>query len=100
MQTQRSCANKMETKQRIEAFATTFGQGDPKESINLRLPVGLVAEARALGIDVSEAAESAVAAAVAARRRELWLAENAEALESSNSFVEQHGLPLSRLRNF
>ena len=29
-----------------------------------------------------------------AKRRELWLAENKEAMDSSNSFVEKHGLPL------
>lgn len=27
---------------------------------------------------------------------ERWLAQNAEALESSNKFVERHGLPLRR----
>lgn len=29
-----------------------------------------------------------------------WLAENLEALESSNKFVEQHGVPLAKYRQF
>jgi hypothetical protein len=29
-----------------------------------------------------------------------WLTENLTALQSSNSFVEQHGLPLARYRPF
>lgn len=33
-------------------------------------------------------------------RQERWLDENTDALESSNLFVERHGLPLARYRNF
>lgn len=74
--------------------------GGSRQSTNLTLAAGLVAEARALGINVSQAAEVGIAAAVAQRRQERWLAENRSALESSNAFVEQHGLPLARHRNF
>lgn len=31
---------------------------------------------------------------------ERWLAENRDALKSSDTFVEQHGLPLARYRGF
>ena len=41
-----------------------------------------------------------VAGAVARKQAKVWLAENLEALESSNSFVDTHGLPLARHRNF
>jgi len=71
-----------------------------RKSTNVTLAVGVVAEARALGINVSQAAEAGIAAAVARRRQERWLAENQAALESSNAFVEQHGLPLAQYRNF
>ncbi|MFA7668886.1 MAG: type II toxin-antitoxin system CcdA family antitoxin, partial [Burkholderiaceae bacterium] len=33
-------------------------------------------------------------------RSELWLAENQEAIESSNAYVEKHGLPLAKHRMF
>jgi antitoxin CcdA len=59
-----------------------------------------VAEARELGVNVSQAAEVGIAAAVAGRRQPRWLDENRDALESSNAFVEQHGLPLAEYRNF
>jgi len=36
----------------------------------------------------------------AARKREQWLAENADAIESSNAWVEEHGLPLENSRLF
>ena len=57
-----------------------------------------LAEARELGVDVSQAAEAGIAAAVSLRRQERWLAGSQAALESSNAFVERHGLPLSRHR--
>lgn len=71
-----------------------------RKSTNLTLAVRLVAEARELGVNVSQAAEVGIAAAVAGRRQQRWLDENRDALESSNAFVEQHGLPLAKYRNF
>jgi antitoxin CcdA len=71
-----------------------------RKSTNITLSAGLVAEAKALGVNVSQAAEAGVAEAVARKRAERWLADNGEALESSNSFVEERGLPLARYRNF
>ncbi len=32
--------------------------------------------------------------------REVWLAENKEAIQSSNAWVETHGLPLAKHRQF
>lgn len=71
-----------------------------RKSTNLTLAANLVAEARELGVNVSQAAEIGIAAAVARRRQERWLMENQDALGSSNAFVEQNGLPLARYRNF
>jgi hypothetical protein len=47
-----------------------------------------------------ESVEVDVEADVAQGRQERWLAENQDALESSNRFVELHGLPLSQHRYF
>ncbi|QHI97972.1 post-segregation antitoxin CcdA [Xylophilus rhododendri] len=71
-----------------------------RKSTNLTLTGDLVREARALGVNISQAAETGIAAAVAQRRQEHWLAENRAALESSNAYVEQHGLALAQHRNF
>lgn len=72
----------------------------PRKSTNLTLSASLVAEAQKLEVNLSQAAEMGIAAAVSRRRQEVWLAENREALESSNAYVEEHGLPLARYRNF
>lgn len=76
------------------------GAGLQRKSTNITLRVDLVEEAKALGVNLSQAAEIGVADAVARKRAEKWLAENREALDSSNAFAEQHGLPLARHRNF
>jgi antitoxin CcdA len=71
-----------------------------RKATNVSLDAALLAEAKALRINVSQAAESGLSRAVADKRAELWLAANRDALESSNAYVEQNGLPLARHRNF
>lgn len=71
-----------------------------KRATNVSLAEDLLSEAKALHINISQAAEAGVAQAIARRRSELWLAENQEAIESSNTFVEKHGLPLAKHRMF
>jgi len=58
----------------------------------------LLSEAKALHINISQAAETGVTQATARRRSELWLDENQEAIESSNAFVEKYGLSLAKHR--
>lgn len=49
---------------------------------------------------ISRTGEAGVALDVVCARHERRLAENRDALESSNAFVEQHGLPLAPCRFF
>ena len=72
----------------------------PKKTTSVSLAEPLLAEAKALGINVSQAAEEGVAAAVARRRREQWLKENAAAIQSYNEFVDKHGMVLDKYRLF
>jgi antitoxin CcdA len=72
----------------------------PKKTTSVSMAEPLLAEAKALGVNVSQAAEDGLAKAVAAKRSELWLRENHEAIQSSNEYVEKHGLPLARYRMF
>jgi len=72
----------------------------PRRPTSIALSESLLAEAQKCGIDISQAAEEGLAQAVAAKRRELWIEENRAALDSSNDYVERHGLPLARHRMF
>lgn len=74
--------------------------GASKKATNVSLTERLLVEAKALQINVSQAAEAGLAQAVAERRAELWQQENRAAIESSNEFVERQGLPLAKYRMF
>ncbi len=67
---------------------------------NVTLPEPLLQDARALGINISEACERGLAAAVAERQRARWLEENKEAMDAWNEHVAEHGLPLAAYRQF
>lgn len=63
-----------------------------KKPVNLTADPALLKEARALGLNLSEIFEKGVAEAVAERRRERWIADNKDALEAHNRYMERHGL--------
>lgn len=71
-----------------------------RRAANISLNARILAEAKALGINISRACEGGLEAQIARVRRESWLAENREALESSNAYAEANGLPLAALRQF
>jgi antitoxin CcdA len=64
------------------------------------LPEALLRDARDMGINLSQACERGLAAAVADSRRERWIKENREAMDAWNEHVAQHGLPLAAYRQF
>jgi antitoxin CcdA len=67
---------------------------------NVSLDSALVAEARQLGVNISRASAEGLESAVAQARAERWSRENEAALESSNVYVDAHGLPLKAMRQF
>ena len=71
-----------------------------KRATNVSLAEDILTQAKALHINISQAAEAGIAQAIARKRAERWLAENQEAIESSNAFVEKNGLPLASYRMF
>jgi antitoxin CcdA len=74
--------------------------GPPRRAANISLDARMLAEAKALGINISRACEGGLEAQIARVRRETWLAENEQALDSSNAYAETEGLPLAELRRF
>ena len=60
----------------------------------------LVAEAEALGLDVTGAVEQGIARAIKAEKERRWKIENADAIKADNEYVAKHGLPLAKYRQF
>ncbi len=71
-----------------------------RKPTNLTLDSNLVASAKELGINISQAAETGIRQKIAETLAERWKRENKQALDSSNKYVEQHGLPLESARQF
>lgn len=72
----------------------------PRKSTNISLAADLVEEAKAFDINLSRACEAGLEAALKEERKRRWQDENREAAEASNAWVEKHGLPLARYRQF
>ncbi len=77
-----------------------FDASAPKRATNVSLNSDLLEQAKALGINLSQACERGLADQIAELRDERWLEENRAALQSSNAYVEAHGLPLARHRPY
>jgi antitoxin CcdA len=77
-----------------------FDPGAPRRPTNVTLNSDLLAKARELGINLSRACERGLALEVARARAKAWAEENAEVIAAANEFVEKHGLPLAKHRQF
>lgn len=71
-----------------------------RRATNITVSSDLLAMAKALKINLSRAAESGIAQAVKEKQAEQWALDNKAALESSNAYVDERGLPLSKYRQF
>jgi antitoxin CcdA len=71
-----------------------------KRATTVSLNSDLLEQAKTLGINVSRACERGLAEQIAELRDKHWLEENRAAIESSNAYVEAHGLPLAKHRPY
>ena len=70
-----------------------------KKVIRVSINAELAAEAKAVGVNLSELLEKALRDEVAKQRRwAQWREENREAIEASNRHLRKHGLPLAKYR--
>ena len=72
----------------------------PKKSCNLSVDAQLLAEAKALGINLSQTLEAQLLKLVREARAKQWAEENKDAIESQNRWIEKHGLWSDGLRMF
>ncbi len=72
----------------------------PKKRTTLTLPDGLREEAAEYKVNMSEAAEEGIAAALKKAKEAAWKRDNKDVIDSLNAYVREHGLPLARYRQF
>lgn len=79
---------------------TIMGTNAKRRAENVTLPEVLLQDAHVLEVDVSQACEQGLAAAVADAKSQRWLLENQAAFDAWNEYVEQNGIPLAEYRQF
>jgi antitoxin CcdA len=72
----------------------------PKRATNVSLNQEKLALAKKLKVNISQSAEHGLDLAIKEKLAKQWLHENKAALDSSNEYVEKHGLPLAKYRQF
>jgi antitoxin CcdA len=70
----------------------------PKKATNISLPADLVEEAKRLGINLSQACETALSKEVRKAMGEEWKRENREAIQSWNKWIAENGMPYDEYR--
>lgn len=71
-----------------------------RKATNLTIDSSLLSSAKELGINLSQAAEAGIRNEIAEAQARRWKLENKQALASSNEYVQKHGLPLEKSRQF
>lgn len=69
-----------------------------RRATSMTLDASLLDEARALGVNLSRAAEEGILLQVRAERARRWKEENAEAIEDYNHWIEENGIPNLEIR--
>lgn len=71
-----------------------------RQRINLTLDPAVIAEAKDLGLNLSQECEAGLSAAVKREADRRWQSENAEWIKAHHDWVEANELPLERYRLF
>ncbi len=71
-----------------------------RKPVNLSLRADIVDQAKELGINVSQIAETALADEVRRTNEALWLEENANAIKEHNERADRQGMYNKGLRRF
>jgi len=71
---------------------TPYDVNANKKPTNVSVNADLLRQAKSLKINLSQVLEQRLVEIVRAQQRELWLAENRQAMEDYNAYVERNGV--------
>jgi antitoxin CcdA len=71
-----------------------------KKATNITLSSDVLSEAKALGINISQACDQFLRELVRKERERRWQQDNAEFIVAYNQVVDAEGLPLDQWRSF
>lgn len=82
------------------AMNALFDPKSAKKACNVSINGDLLAQARALGINLSQTLEAELEKRVREAKAKAWADENREAIEAYNRYVAEHGVWSDGLRAF
>ena len=85
---------------RVRKMQPPIDSNSPKKATNLSINKDLLEEARALKINLSATLEQALIEKVREKRRQQWLEENRQAIDTCNKLAEKNGLFADKHRAF
>ena len=71
-----------------------------KTATNISINAALLAEAKELGVNISQACESGLARELKSVREVKWKRENESTMQAWNDWTEKNGIPLVEYRRF
>ena len=71
-----------------------------KKATNITLSADVLADAKAFGINISQACDAFLRERVKQERERRWLSQNAEFIAEYNKTLASEGLPLDQYRSF
>lgn len=71
-----------------------------KKATNITLSADVLSDAKALGINISQACDTFLRNLVRQEQERKWLAENAAFIAAYNQTIENEGFPLDQYRTF
>lgn len=72
----------------------------PKKATNITLAPDVYADAKALGLNLSQTCERLLRAFIHDEQARRWAGQHAQFIEAYNQTTEQDGLPLAQWRQF
>ena len=84
----------------MNAFHHSLKSSGGKKAANISLDAAVLIEAKALGINISQACEAGLAKEVKAVREAKWKRENESTIEAWNEWTAKNGIPLTEYRQF
>jgi antitoxin CcdA len=71
-----------------------------KTATNISLNAAMIAEAKELGINISQACEAGLVMELKSVRESKWKSENEATMRAWNDWTEKNGIPLAEHRRF
>ncbi len=84
----------------INSAPTSAPVAHPKRATNLTLSADVLAQAKALNINVSQACDAFLRELVRKEQAKRWRAEHADYIAAHNAALAKEGLPLDQWRAF